>query len=1458
MDKKNTKPLTDLTAREKLLLAQTEELAKTGSWELNLVTNVLYWSDGVFKILEYEPQAFEVTFDKGIEMIHPDDRQDALHAIQEAIENSNPYQIEKRFVTKNGHIKYIRSTGRILFDEKTTPIKMVGVFQDITATVLAENILKETNERLEMVLQAGYESVWDYNPLTHAMYLSEDFARNFGLPNQETVSNNDYFNSLYHPEEREEIFSDFRQKVFHTNETNWLKEFRFKKANGEYAFVRDRAIIKRNEAGVAIRVVGAIQDMTVEHYYRELDRIEKEAMTLSFREDITVPDLLSKFLLQLESVFPNLKASVLRVLDGKLFNMASPSLPEAYIATINGMAIGDESGVHTNAATAQNKTTATHQLTEARWANFTGLAQQFGLGSCWAQPVLNAKGKPIANLLVYFDSNKGVTNIEAQAISRAQRLISVLLVKFEYLEHIQKTNERYELMNKATNDAMYDWDVQNDVFYWGDSFYRIFGHSKKEQSFRLIDWAILMHPYDAEIHQVGWEGFLKDPNQDRWQKEFRFRRADGSYAFVEENGYLVRNSQGHPVRMIGVLRDISESKTTVIQQQVQQQVAQFFKMHLSLQEQMRQVLRYLAEFGSFKTAEIWLLNYNQAFLQLTASFPADEQSALFYTHASGKKAFKRGEGIPGLVWESGQWQLLDNIDENESFVRREAAKRVGLKSALALPLFDFDQLVGVLLFTSNVNIKQQDIKLKLYKPLSHFLGAEIVRRQQEEQLELFFETATDILAIVAPNGYFAKVNPAFCALLGYTEEELTTQPFSEFIHPDDLKATQQDFSETILGNQKSNNFINRFRTKSGNYRWISWNSSQPFGEDGLVFAYGRDITEMQHLEELLQLATQLSKVGAWELDPIHHKLQWSEITKTIHEVPPDYQPELETAIGFYRAAYQAVVREKISETMANGVPFDIQAPIITAKGNERWVRVIGQAEMYNGQCIRMYGSIQDIHDRKMIELRLKNISDNVPGVIFQYHLKPDGTDQLLYVSEGAHRIWRVAPEECMADIQTIWKGIIAGGDIEAVKQSIIQSATHLTPWHATWRYVLNDGSLRYHEGFGNPQKLTDGSIVWDSIIMDITEKHNLQELAKRTSRMARIGSWEMDLVNDTNDSMFWSEITREIFEVPDNYKPSASKCIQFFKGDSRMKLEQAVQQLIQHATEFDEEFFITTYTNKSRWVRCIGRSEWTMGKCVKIFGSIQDIHAQKTAEQLLQQHVHELAISNRELEQFAYVASHDLQEPLRMVTSFLGFLEQKYKDRLDDQAKQYIGFAVNGAKRMRQLILDVLELSRVGKSRAKKEKIDMNALMEEVCIMQRVQIEETSAIIKIHALPELNNYRNSLLQVFNNLLNNAIKYRKKDIIPVIDITATQEKNGWLFAVTDNGIGIEQEYLEQIFAIFQRLHTHENYSGTGIGLAIVKKIVEHLGGKIWATSTPGIGSTFYCWLPEAESLSDSIF
>jgi len=226
-----------------------------------------------------------------------------------------------------------------------------------------------------------------------------------------------------------------------------------------------------------------------------------------------------------------------------------------------------------------------------------------------------------------------------------------------------------------------------------------------------------------------------------------------------------------------------------------------------------------------------------------------------------------------------------------------------------------------------------------------------------------------------------------------------------------------------------------------------------------------------------------------------------------------------------------------------------------------------------------------------------------------------------------------------------------------------------------------------------------------------------------------------------------------------------------------------------------------------------------------------------------------LAISNTDLEQFAYIASHDLQEPLRMVASFLNQLEKKYGDVLDEKGKQYINFAVDGAKRMRQIILDLLEFSRVGKGNAEREDIDIHEVINQIKIFFKKTIEEKKAVINVAPLPVIYNYKAPLRQVFQNLISNALHYCAKDTPPNITIACRQLGQHWEFSVADKGIGISKEFFDKIFLIFQRLHNKEEYSGTGLGLAVTKKTIEHLGGQIWVESTEGKGSTFYFTIPK---------
>lgn len=226
----------------------------------------------------------------------------------------------------------------------------------------------------------------------------------------------------------------------------------------------------------------------------------------------------------------------------------------------------------------------------------------------------------------------------------------------------------------------------------------------------------------------------------------------------------------------------------------------------------------------------------------------------------------------------------------------------------------------------------------------------------------------------------------------------------------------------------------------------------------------------------------------------------------------------------------------------------------------------------------------------------------------------------------------------------------------------------------------------------------------------------------------------------------------------------------------------------------------------------------------------------------------ELTRSNAELEQFAYIASHDLQEPLRKIASFTELLSRKYKGHFDAQADKYVEYVVDGATRMQTLIQDLLAYSRIGKGELALGPVDFISVMKQVMDNLAESVRESGAVVAWNGLPTGCANVTQMTQLLQNLVGNAVKYRKKGAVPHIDITARKENNAWLFAVKDNGIGMDPQYAQRIFEIFQRLHTRAEYPGTGIGLAVCKKIVERHQGKIWVESQLGQGATFFFTLP----------
>ena len=245
-----------------------------------------------------------------------------------------------------------------------------------------------------------------------------------------------------------------------------------------------------------------------------------------------------------------------------------------------------------------------------------------------------------------------------------------------------------------------------------------------------------------------------------------------------------------------------------------------------------------------------------------------------------------------------------------------------------------------------------------------------------------------------------------------------------------------------------------------------------------------------------------------------------------------------------------------------------------------------------------------------------------------------------------------------------------------------------------------------------------------------------------------------------------------------------------------------------------------------------------------------DLTEQKKAEQELNDLLNELERSNKELQQFAYVSSHDLQEPLRTIASFTQLLERRYKGKFDSDADEFMDYIVEAAKRMQRMILDLLEYSRVSTNADEFKEIDTVEALDEALFNLKGIIENNNAVITHNDLPKVTADKSQLIKVFQNLISNAIKFKKDNEQPKIHISARKDpqKNQYVFSIQDNGIGMDSQYAERIFTLFQRLHTRDEYQGTGIGLSVAKRIVERHGGRIWVESELGKGSTFYFTIP----------
>jgi PAS domain S-box-containing protein len=756
---------------------------------------------------------------------------------------------------------------------------------------------------------------------------------------------------------------------------------------------------------------------------------------------------------------------------------------------------------------------------------------------------------------------------------------------------------------------------------------------------------------------------------------------------------------------------------------------------------------------------------------------------------------------------------------------------------------------------------------KIAKDITEQMQTLAKLHQSEELFRSVLDNSLDfIYRVNLQTGIYEYVSPSVKQVLGLSVDEFKTMDINStmaLIHPDDAAGVVE---ETMRLNVVGSGEVNyRLKNKQGGYHWVSNhvivtkdNSGKPLLREGTV----RDITEQKRVEEELRkseanYSTTLSSIGdaviatddvgkITFLNPVAERLTAWKLKEAI------YKP-IKQVFNIVNEQTRQEVESPVSKVLENGLVVGLANHTILINKDGTEIPIDDSGAPIKDKAGNSTGVVlvfRDITERKQVEDALAfqaHLLSEVHDAVFS----SDSNYTITYWNRAAENMFGWTKEEALGKISgELLKPKTNVSSLDEVRSKLRDEGY----WIGEGQYLRKDGTYFIVEV--NSKTLKDieekyiGQIV---VVRDITERKkaendlkNAQEKLELALSTGNVGIWEWNL--KTNE-VHLDERMEKLFGLqPGTFEKTFGAFERLVNEEDISHIQKAIKDSLEKDLPYETVFRTRAENKKPKFIssKAIVNKD-NDGKPTNFIGVCFDVSGlQEGAEKLVSKLNEELLRSNKELESFAYVASHDLQEPLRMVSSFTQLLEKQYKDKLDDKALEYIHFAVDGSKRMFDLLNGLLAYSRIQTKGREFNRVELTRVFETATQNLSLTIKERNAEIKSDDLPIVIGDMVQLIQLFQNLLANAIKFSIES--PRIFVSSKSNHDHYLISIKDEGMGIEPQYFDKIFEIFQRLNPRDQYEGTGIGLSICKRIVERHGGKIWVESEYGKGSSFFFTIP----------